>query len=75
VTPTQNSSAIALWAALGLIAVGLVVMWAVPQVPVIVGTVLVGAGALTGVLAVLKKRLTPEKADEHEEAAPLHLRD
>lgn len=64
-----------LWGGLSLVAIGLIIMWALPAVPVIVDAGLIVVGALTAVLVVLKKRLTPEAAADHEEAAPLHLRD
>lgn len=71
----MSSSTIPLsaWGGLGVIAIGLVVMWLMPSARLMVGTGLVVGGAFLTVLIVLRRRVTTP--DEHDEAAPLHLRD
>ncbi len=59
------------WGGLSLVAIALVIMWALPAARLIVGSGLM-AGVLLAVVLLLRRR---RAADRHEEAAPLHLRD
>jgi hypothetical protein len=54
-------------------AIGLIAMWILPEARLLIGTGLVIGAAFVAVLVVLRRRVTIP--DEHDEAAPLHLRD
>jgi len=63
------------WLGLAILVIGLAIMWLMPEVRLLVGTLLLVGALLVGVLTVLRRRLTPEAPSEHDEAAPLHLRE
>lgn len=67
----SSSIPLGVWGGLSLVAIALVIMWALPAARLIVGSGLV-AGVLLAVVLLLRRR---RAADPHEEAAPLHLRD
>lgn len=62
------------WVAAVLFLVGVAVWWLMPA-QWMVASGLMFVGLLAAVLVVLKRRMTPESLKDHDEAAPLHLRD
>ena len=62
------------WAGLILFVVGIAIWWALPAQWMLASGVMF-AGLLAAVLVVLRHRMTPEALKDHDEAAPLHLRD
>lgn len=67
------SSAIPLsvWGGLALVAIALVIMWAMPAARMLVGAGLAAGVVLAAVLIILRRRSSPGESP----AAPLHLRD
>lgn len=68
----SSAMSLGIWGGLGLAAIGVVLLWALPEARELVGSLL-GAGALLAVVLLILRRRSME--DHDSEAAPLHLRD
>lgn len=62
------------WAGFVLFLVGVALWWLMPA-QWMISSGLMFVGLLAAVLLVLKRRMTPEALNDHDEASPLHLRD
>lgn len=68
----SSSIPVGVWGGLALVAIALVIMWAIPAARFIVGSGLAGGLILAGALWLRYRRA---QAAEESPAAPLHLRD